>query len=132
MFRSPVRKFWTVSKGEVIGYAVSKHTSGFIFPTNGMQFCITSSNLSSSADTKVSVNTEHLTHQQLFNINEYMRNRTPFVVKFEEHVFGRPWKGDMIGDVRAISVQPLKDETIHVKPDVYSQAHESTSYSSPV
>lgn len=108
------RTFWTVSRGQAIGYIENVISSnGFIFKNPCIYFRETSSNLSNGQ--MIEISTVDIKDTAI--LMSYMKKRKPVCVTFNLQFFSSPTRGHIIGQNYATEIEEIKDENINVTVD---------------
>lgn len=105
------RNFWTVAKGDAIGYIENVGHNGTFINNPMIYFRETSSNLSNGEVFNVS--TVDL-HQSEETLRKYMRDRKPVYVKYNQQLFSFPTRGNILEQYFATEIVQIGDENVTV------------------
>ena len=107
------RCFWTISKGQIVGYIEQAGTEGVIFSNKYMSFRPTTSNASSHGNI-LDISISKYAEDKLPMIQEAMQKRLPVTIEYEQDLIGSPRVGSILEQVHLKSIKmTLPEDAIH-------------------
>jgi hypothetical protein len=113
IFKMQSRTFWCIAKGKNSGYIEGVGKSGIFWHHDEIKFRNTSSNLADGEVDYISFsNYKDSSKQQLI---QYMNNRTPVMLEYNQHMFSVPWKNEICGGIFLTDIKKCENELLHTK-----------------
>jgi hypothetical protein len=108
------KTLWTISKGKTYGYIQDINSSGYIIYNDNINLNVTTSNLLCEGNlNEFSIN--KLPKDIQNNIEYLMVNKIPVCIYYSIHLFGSPFKGNLLYPYYVENITTLHDEIIYNK-----------------